>query len=57
MECAAAVFGGNDVEAGKAEGGGEEVADVRFVVDDEEFCFGSRGAHTTSVAHVSESFL
>ena len=57
VKCAAAVLGGDDVEAGEAQGGGEEVADVGFVVDDEEFRFSSRGAHGTSVAHLSECFL
>ena len=57
VECAAAVLGGDDVEAGKTQRGGEEVSDVGFVVDDEEFCFSSRGAHATSVAYVSECFL
>ena len=57
VECAASVLGGDDVEAGEAQGGGEEVADVGFVVDDEQFCLCSGGAHGVSVAHESECFL
>ena len=44
-------------ESGEPQACGEEVADVGLVVDDEQFCFGSRGAHGTSVTHLSECFL
>ena len=57
VKCAAAVFGGDNVEACEAQGGGEEVADVGFVVNDEQFCLCSGGAHGVSVAHESECFL
>ena len=57
VKCAAAVLGGDDVEACEAQGGGEEVADVGFVVNDEQFCLCSGGGHGFSVLHDAECFL
>ena len=57
VKCAASVLGGDDVEACEAQGGGEEVADVGFVVNDEQFCLCSGGGHGCSVLHDAECFL
>ena len=49
--------GGVHLEAGEAQGGRQQLADVRLVVDDEEPCLGGLGGHGSSLTGEPVSWL